>query len=291
LDLDVEWLDDNHLRIGDARFDLFFAERTDDRPRPGVFLLEKSREMVEFYRERFGTLAVGTMVELGIRWGASVALFHRLLSPKKFVAIDIVTDAPPGLVDYIRANRAEASLRPRFGIDQGDAAAVRRVLAEEIGDEPLDLVIDDGCHWLTESRTAFNTLFPRVRPGGTYVLEDWGWAHWPAFWQDHGGPWLDRPSLTQLVFEFVMTTASRADVVASVEVGPALALVRRGPARLDEGFDISRSYLTAGRRFVELGPPKTSVGRARVRLIRRLRRAVALARTEGVRAVLAKLIR
>jgi hypothetical protein len=291
LNRDIEWLDDNHLRIGDTHFDLMFPEVGETRPAVGPCLVEKSREMVEFYRERFGALGVATMFEVGIRWGGSLTLFHNLLNPKKLVAIDILTDAPPGLAAYIRANRAEACLRPHFGVDQGDAAAVRRVLAEEIGDEPLDLVIDDGCHWLTESRSTFNTLFPRVRPGGAYVLEDWGWAHWPGDWQDHGGPWLDRPSLTQLVFEFVMTAASRADVVAALEIRPALALLWRGPSRLDEDFDISRCYLTAGRRFVELGPPTTGIGPAWARLIRRLRSGTALVRTQGVRALLAKLVR
>jgi hypothetical protein len=289
LDLDIEWLDDDHLRIGDTRFDLFFAQRKEEQPPAGVFLLEKSRSMVEFYRDRFGLASMGAMFEIGVRWGASVALFHRLLSPKKFVAIDIVQKAPPALVDYIRANAAEASLRPRFGVDQGDVAAVQRVLAEEIGDQPLDLVIDDGCHWLDESRIAFNTLFPRVRPGGAYVLEDWGWAHWPGIWQDHGGLWPDRASLTQLLLEFVITAASRPDVVASVEVRHDLALVRRGGALVDESFDISRCYLTAGRRFVELGPHRNVLSRAQVRLLRRLRSAGALARSWSVRALLAKL--
>jgi SAM-dependent methyltransferase len=290
LNLDIEWLDDHHLRIGDTRFDLFFAQRSQDNS-PDAFPLEKTRAMVEFYLERFGALPVGAMFEIGIRFGASIALFHRLLKPKKLVAIDIVKDAPPALENHIRANGAEATLRPHFGIDQGDVAAVRRVVVEEIGNGSLDLVIDDGCHWLAESRTAFNTLFPRVRPGGAYVLEDWGWAHWPGIWQDHGGLWADRPSLTQLLLELVMTAASRPDVVASMEVRPDLALVWRGTAQLDAGFDISRFYRTARRRFVELGPHTSMFGRAGVRLARRLRSAASLARSQGLRALLARLVR
>ncbi len=288
--LDIEWLDDDHLRIGDTRFNLFFAQRPQNTP-PDVFPLEKSRAIVEFYLERFGALPVGAMFEIGIRFGGSIALFHRLLKPKKLVAIDIVKDAPPALENYIRTNGAEASLRPHFGIDQGDVAAVRRVLAEEVGDGSLDLVIDDGCHWLAESRAAFNTLFPRVRAGGAYVLEDWGWAHWPGIWQDHGGLWGDRASLTQLLLELVMTAASRPDVVASMEVRHDLAVVRRGTAQLDAGFDISCCYLTAGRRFVELGPHTSMFGRAGVRLARRFRSAASLARSQGLRALLAKLVR
>ena len=278
-DLDIEWLDDDHLRVGDGRFELFFApESSVSGAGPCPFRVEKTRAMVEFYRERFGGRPLGNMVEIGIRHGGSLALFDRLLQPAKLVAIDLDAEAPPGLQGYIRANRAEARLRPRFGIDQGDAAALRRVLAEEFGGEPLDLVIDDGCHWLAESRTSFNTLFPCLRPSGFYVLEDWGWAHWPGMWQERGGPWVDRPSLTQLVVELVMTAASRPDVVASVEVRPELVVVKAGGSAVEPGFDISRSFLTAGRRFAEQGPHATVVGRLRTRLLRLLRSATSRAR-------------
>ncbi len=278
-DPEVEWLDDDHLRVGDVRFDLFFAPESGasaSAPRP--FRVEKTRAMVEFYRERFGSRPIRNMVEIGIRWGGSAALFHRLLKPEKLVAIDLDAKAPPELERYILANRAEASLRPHFGIDQGDAAALRRVLVEEFGDEPLDLVIDDGCHWLAESRTSFNTLFPHLRPAGSYVLEDWGWAHWPGVWQEPGHPWAIKPSLTQLVLELAMTAASHPEVVASVEVRPDVVVARAGGAALGQGFDISRSYLTAGRRFPELGPHATAAGRVSMRLLRLLRSAKARAR-------------
>lgn len=278
MDLDIEWLDDDHMRIGDTRFELYFADRAGGERDGGTFVVEKSRAMVELYRERFASASIGTMLEIGIRWGGSAALFHRLLRPGKLVAIDIVDECPPALAAYIRDSHAEGTLRPRSGVDQGDAAALRRVLAEETDGEPLDLVIDDGCHWLAESRVAFDALFPRLRPFGTYVIEDWGWAHWPGFWQENGGPWRHRPSLTQLLVELMMASASCPDVVASLEVRHDLAIVRRGDEPLDDDFALSRRCLTAGRRFVELGPHATALGRARARLAQRLRRLSARVR-------------
>jgi predicted methyltransferase len=40
-----------------------------------------------------------------------------------------------------------------------------------IDDQLLDLVVDDTSH-LGPTRASFNTLFPRLRPGGVYVIED-----------------------------------------------------------------------------------------------------------------------
>ncbi|MGW4438717.1 hypothetical protein ACWELO_23665 [Streptomyces sp. NPDC004596] len=62
--------------------------------------------------------------------------------------------------------------------DQGDAAGLRE-LAERYG--PFDIVIDDGSHENEHVRISFDVLFPHVRPGGLYVIEDLQTAYWPRF--------------------------------------------------------------------------------------------------------------
>jgi hypothetical protein len=44
---------------------------------------------------------------------------------------------------------------------------------------PLDLVIDDASHIYGPTKASFQALFPLLRPGGLYLIEDWAWAHWP----------------------------------------------------------------------------------------------------------------
>lgn len=65
--------------------------------------------------------------------------------------------------------------------DQGDADSLRQV-AERHG--PFDIVIDDGSHLNEHVRTSFHALFPHVRPGGLYVIEDMWTAYWPGFGGD-----------------------------------------------------------------------------------------------------------
>lgn len=48
---------------------------------------------------------------------------------------------------------------------------------------PLDVVIDDGSHVQSHILASFLALFPHVRPGGVYVIEDLE----TAYREDHGG--------------------------------------------------------------------------------------------------------
>ena len=59
-----------------------------------------------------------------------------------------------------------------YWVDQLDRSSLRRLL-EDAG-EPLgfDLVIDDGLHTKRSNLNSFEVLFPAVRPGGYYVVED-----------------------------------------------------------------------------------------------------------------------
>ncbi|GIJ60384.1 class I SAM-dependent methyltransferase [Virgisporangium aurantiacum] len=62
--------------------------------------------------------------------------------------------------------------------DQGDAAFLD-TLGHRIG--PLDIVIDDGSHLSRDVIVSFRALFPHLRDGGLYVIEDLGTAYWPGW--------------------------------------------------------------------------------------------------------------
>lgn len=82
-----------------------------------------------------------------------------------------------GLDVYDKQGLDEPRLRTHKG-DQGDAEFLNG-LADEIG--PLDIVIDDGSHLNEHVLASFHALFPRVRPGGLYVIEDVQTAYWPGW--------------------------------------------------------------------------------------------------------------
>lgn len=61
---------------------------------------------------------------------------------------------------------------------QDDAEFLSRV-ADRIGE--IDVVIDDGCHFSPQVIKSFEILFPRLKAGGLYVVEDVATAYWEDY--------------------------------------------------------------------------------------------------------------
>lgn len=85
-----------------------------------------------------------------------------------------------GLDFFAKTGIAESRLHVLQG-DQGDERFLDS-LARQFG--PFDIVIDDGSHISHHVITSFNALFPHVRPGGVYVVEDLLTAYWPRWGGD-----------------------------------------------------------------------------------------------------------
>jgi len=136
------------------------------------FHIHKPGGLLERYVELMGDVAGRNVVELGIHQGGSAALAALVGRPRRMVVVDIGDPVPA--LDQLVADRG-LPLRPYYGVDQADQAALARILEDEFGDEPLDLVVDDASHLLVPTRASFEVLFPRLRPGGQYLIEDWDW--------------------------------------------------------------------------------------------------------------------
>ncbi|WP_372716751.1 hypothetical protein [Novipirellula sp.] len=64
---------------------------------------------------------------------------------------------------------------PRATIFQGDQSDANRLreIAEEAG--PFDIIIDDGSHASAHQQITLGALWPHLKPGGLFVIED---THW-----------------------------------------------------------------------------------------------------------------
>lgn len=65
-----------------------------------------------------------------------------------------------------------------FKGSQSDEKKLKEV-ANEIGE--IDIIIDDGSHVNSDVITSFKTLFPKLKKGGIYVIEDTQTSYWPMY--------------------------------------------------------------------------------------------------------------
>jgi predicted O-methyltransferase YrrM len=239
----------NRLTIGDTEFNVAPFLARSDQP----IAIFKTREMLETVATTIEEVGARNIVELGIGHGGSTAFLAQLARPKKLVAIEKKTGTVAALDEYIAAHGLRDAVKVYYGVDQADQPALHEIVDSEFGGEPLDLVIDDASHLLHETRVSFNRLFPRLRPGGVYMIEDWAWGHYPsdAIPAQSASLWPTGVPLTVLVFELVMTCAPLHEIVDELIVDRTFVRARRGPAQLDPSiFDISRSFVEGSIKLV-----------------------------------------
>ncbi len=265
----LTWQDDETLEIGGIEY-LCRPGGRRFKSEPGRFCLLKARAEVEQFEQLLRALEPRRIFEVGMYDGASAALFAEIARPDRLITVDRRATPSDALLHFIAARGFETVVQPFCGIDQGNTIRLREVLHDALGSEQLDLVIDDASHLVDLTRRTFNCLFPRLRPGATYVIEDWSWAHTAT-----AGPWMttDNAPLTVFIFELILACAHAPRVVTNVNVFGNLALITRGDAELDrETFDISTCYGSKGRALVPgLGVPTTGSAPGSVSTLSELR--------------------
>jgi hypothetical protein len=115
-----------------------------------------------------------TLLEIGVggyedplRGGESLRLWKAYFPNARIFGIDV----------FDKRALEEPRIRTFQG-SQEDPAFLARVVAET---GPLDIVIDDGSHVNAHVLASFEALFPHLREGGVYVLEDLQTSYWPKF--------------------------------------------------------------------------------------------------------------
>ncbi len=214
------------------------------------FFLMKEPAFIERYAAVVADLRPQRIFELGIFAGGSTVLLTELAAPRRMVCIDN-QPANPALLEFLARRGLRDAVTVHDDVDQADRARLARLADDAFGAEPLDLVVDDCSHLYGPTRAAFNELFPRLRPGGLYLIEDWPWAHPAVDATDDDGFWPDEVPLTRLLFELVLAVPSVPGLIADVAVDRDVVRVRRGDAPVDPaGFDISACSKPRGRRLL-----------------------------------------
>lgn len=121
---------------------------------------------------------------------------------------------------------------------QNDPDFLTRV-AEEHG--PFDIIVDDGSHLNEHIHTSFRTLFPYLRHGGCYIIEDMQTSYWPGYGGDAGkvaGPQTSIGLVKSLVDSIQYEEHPAEDGEPSyVEANTVGLHVYRNMAFIDKGFN------------------------------------------------------
>jgi cephalosporin hydroxylase len=112
-----------------------------------------------------------TFLEIGVNRGGSLEMWRRYFGAEAVIAgVDI---------DEECASRVDPPNRIFLG-SQADPAFLEDVVAK-IG--APDIVLDDGSHVAEHQRASFDTLFPLLKDGGLYLIEDTATAYWPDMYE------------------------------------------------------------------------------------------------------------
>jgi hypothetical protein len=229
----VDWKSDDTFDIAGVEYicDQYGVRLASERSR---FCLAKVPAAVDRYASFLLERAPRTIVEVGILEGASTAMLAQLAAPTKLVAIEWADAPGEKLRQFIATHRLDEVVAVYGGVDQSDTRRLDEIMAAEF-DGPIDLVVDDASHLLEPSRATFNCLFPRLRTGGIYLLEDW-----PAGLRV-GGPMPlkegERP-LMDLLSDVISLKGRCPRVVGDVTVKAGWTEIERGSLSIDLPFDV-----------------------------------------------------
>jgi predicted O-methyltransferase YrrM len=246
----LRWISDSEFALEGLLFTCNTSELSRPTNERNIFI-GKTRALIDLLYDHLSVAKPQTMLEIGIAQGGSAFLYTSLFNLSKYVGVDIRPE-DANVVALLKERHGLDRVKLYYQTSQADKARMAQICRDEFGGL-CDAVIDDGSHQYELSAQTVEVALPHLRPGGIYVLEDWGWAHWPgAMWQDRKkGRNIGKPALSNLVFELIMLSASRPDILTyGTIVRGAFAVFHRGPCELDwHTFKLKESYLTQGRHF------------------------------------------
>ena len=118
------------------------------------------------------------LLEIGVFHGGGLDLLADLLGPQAtLVGVDISVSSKAAC-----AGRFEVAVG-----DQSDPDFLREVEAEY---GPFDVIIDDGGHSMKQQIVSIETLFPGLREGGLYLVEDTHTSYWEPY-QDYSTSFIE----------------------------------------------------------------------------------------------------
>jgi cephalosporin hydroxylase len=231
-------------------FRLVLANHNKHKTTDEFIVLLKNKTLLNTQARLLDYAKPKNMVELGLYEGGS-AIFWHLFYDMRYLGFDIL-ERPQAIASWIKRLGLEKEVRLEYKTSQSDEVAINSAVNAHFGEADIDVVIDDASHQYHLSRRSFEILFPRVRNGGIYCLEDWSWAHANSDQWQRDRFWGDGPALTNLLFEVTMLMGTKPDWFSQMNViGQAAYLFSTGKAPRT-GISFDRDILKQSRTFTPI---------------------------------------
>ncbi|MEN3369783.1 MAG: hypothetical protein V7609_1926 [Verrucomicrobiota bacterium] len=146
-------------------------------------LIHKWAHYFEIYHRHFHPFRGRpvTVVEFGVYHGGSLQMWKDYFGKSgRIIGVDISPKCK-----CLEEEQIEIVIG-----DQENREFLRR-LGSEIG--PIDILVDDGGHKMGQQIATFEEMFPIVRPGGIYLIED---LH-TSYWEEYGGKFKGRGTFVE----------------------------------------------------------------------------------------------
>ena len=106
------------------------------------------------------------ILEIGVDTGTGMELLHKVFPNSSICGLDI-RELTSTVGNVWIGDQKDPELLDEISLNEG----------------PFDIVIDDGSHVMEDQIKTFEHLFPKINPGGIYIVED---TH-TSYWKSHGG--------------------------------------------------------------------------------------------------------
>jgi cephalosporin hydroxylase len=162
------------------------------------------------------------MLEIGVWQGSSLRMWEEFLPNARLFAIDIDPSC----------KRHETARSKVFIGDQTDSGFLKQV-AEAVG-EPFHCIIDDGGHQMEHHQASLPALWPYLKDGGWYAIEDLHTCYLPHF----GGGYKAPESTVESVLKPILDTMNYEGAppsfvpnIGSMHVYPSVTFLFKGLPR------------------------------------------------------------
>jgi hypothetical protein len=226
---------------------------------PTEFRVRKSPEAITALPKIRGLLRFRNVLHVVDDDLGSVALTTLVGAPSAIVAVSTHVASTEALEGFAARRGIADRMHVHQGVSLDDGERLGRIVDEEFdGESGLEVVIDDVSDRLATGLQLFETLFPRLTAGGSYIIERWSLDHFILEGilaalgpEDRANAHVMRAEgvvevrdakgevLEALLPMLVSALRARPDIVARIVVSQQSLAVTRGTAPIETPFRLS----------------------------------------------------